>query len=33
MKPLMYSEKQAEIDGVGWQRCGERIAYYRNEIL
>jgi hypothetical protein len=33
MKPLMYSEKRAEIDGIGWQRCGERIAYYRNEIL
>lgn len=31
LKPLLYSEKGAQETGVGWQRCGSRIAYYRNE--
>jgi len=31
LKPLMYSKKEAEINGTGWQRCGTRIVYYRNE--
>ena len=31
LKPLMYSKKDAEINGVGWQRCGSRIVYYRND--
>lgn len=33
MKPLMYSEKLAEAEGTGWERCGTRIAYYRNEFM
>lgn len=28
MKPLMYSKKEAEATGMGWQRTGEDIAYY-----
>lgn len=31
MKPLMYSEKRADAEGIGWTRCGTRIAYYRND--
>ncbi|KAM9376096.1 cytosolic carboxypeptidase 2 [Pholidichthys leucotaenia] len=30
MKPLLYSERAAEEDGVGWQRTGSDIRYYRN---
>jgi len=31
LKPLMYSKKEAEMNGVGWHRCGSRIVYYRND--
>ena len=27
----MYSEKRADTEGIGWTRCGTRIAYYRND--
>ncbi|KAM4734629.1 cytosolic carboxypeptidase 2 [Anableps anableps] len=30
MKPLLYSERAAEENRVGWQRTGSRIRYYRN---
>lgn len=30
MKPLIYSKKEAELSGLGWQRTGEDIAYYQN---
>ncbi|XP_031605076.2 cytosolic carboxypeptidase 2 isoform X3 [Oreochromis aureus] len=30
MKPLLYSERDAEENGVGWQRAGSNIKYYRN---
>ncbi|XP_026168193.1 cytosolic carboxypeptidase 2 isoform X2 [Mastacembelus armatus] len=30
MKPLLYSERAAKEKGVGWQRCGANIRYYRN---
>uniref|UniRef100_A0AAG5DWE6 Peptidase M14 domain-containing protein n=1 Tax=Anopheles atroparvus TaxID=41427 RepID=A0AAG5DWE6_ANOAO len=31
MRPLMYSTTDAECHQVGWRRCGENIAYFRNE--
>ncbi|XP_062700169.1 cytosolic carboxypeptidase Nna1 isoform X3 [Aedes albopictus] len=31
MRPLMYSTMDAEFNHVGWQRCGENIAYFRND--
>ncbi|XP_058827587.1 uncharacterized protein LOC131687507 isoform X2 [Topomyia yanbarensis] len=31
MRPLMYSSLDAEYNHVGWQRCGENIAYFRND--
>ncbi len=30
MTPLLYSERAAEEEGVGWQRAGTNIRYYRN---
>ncbi|XP_044047852.1 cytosolic carboxypeptidase 2 isoform X2 [Siniperca chuatsi] len=30
MRPLLYSERAAEEKGVGWQRTGSNIRYYRN---
>ncbi len=30
MRPLMYSEQQAERSGVGWQRVGHHISYARS---
>ncbi|KAJ3034568.1 Cytosolic carboxypeptidase 2 [Rhizophlyctis rosea] len=30
MQPLMYSERAAELDGVGWHRVGTDISYYRS---
>ena len=32
MKPLVYSEKKVEKEGVGWFRDGYNIGYYRNGI-
>lgn len=31
MRPLMYSTTDATNNNVGWQRCGENIAYFRND--
>ncbi|XP_049544820.1 LOW QUALITY PROTEIN: uncharacterized protein LOC125956708, partial [Anopheles darlingi] len=31
MRPLMYSTTDAECNQVGWRRCGDNIAYFRNE--
>ncbi|XP_066556802.1 cytosolic carboxypeptidase 2 isoform X2 [Amia ocellicauda] len=31
MKPLLYSERDAEMRGVGWRRVGGDIRYYRNQ--
>lgn len=31
MRPLMYSTTDATNNNVGWKRCGENIAYFRNE--
>ncbi|KAG5685061.1 hypothetical protein PVAND_014262 [Polypedilum vanderplanki] len=31
MRPLMYSTADATNNNIGWRRCGENIAYYRNE--
>ena len=31
MKPVMYSEKDAELGGVGWQRTGHGMRYYKRE--
>ncbi|KAJ3082693.1 Cytosolic carboxypeptidase 2 [Rhizoclosmatium hyalinum] len=28
LRPLMYSEKRAETDGIGWFRCGNDIQYH-----
>ncbi|KAM6936898.1 cytosolic carboxypeptidase 2 [Xenentodon cancila] len=30
MRPLMYSDRAAQEDGVGWKRTGSNIRYYRN---
>lgn len=32
MKPLMYSVNDAETKGIGWQRYGEDIVYYKNNL-
>ncbi|GBP61811.1 Cytosolic carboxypeptidase Nna1 [Eumeta japonica] len=31
MRPLLYSTKDAQLHSIGWRRCGDNIAYYRNE--
>ena len=31
MKPVIYSVKDAEKQGFGWQRDGFNIAYYQNQ--
>ncbi|XP_058064463.1 cytosolic carboxypeptidase Nna1-like [Anopheles bellator] len=31
MRPLMYSTTDAECNQIGWRRCGDNIAYFRNE--
>lgn len=31
MRPLMYSTTDATNNNIGWRRCGENIAYFRNE--
>ncbi|XP_065578124.1 cytosolic carboxypeptidase 2-like isoform X2 [Artemia franciscana] len=33
LKPLMYSEKNASVSNIGWQRCGDNITYFKNESL
>lgn len=32
LKILMYSEKEAQLNNVGWIRCGQNIAYFKNDI-
>ncbi|CAF2534220.1 unnamed protein product [Rotaria sp. Silwood2] len=32
MRPLMYSVHDAETKGIGWQRWGEEIVYYKNNL-
>ncbi|KAL8221766.1 UNVERIFIED_CONTAM: Cytosolic carboxypeptidase 3 [Gekko kuhli] len=32
MRPLLYSEAEAKIHKVGWQRTGDAIRYYRNNL-
>jgi len=32
MRPLMYSELNAENKGIGWVRTGTKIKYYKNDI-
>lgn len=32
MRPLLYSEKEAELNRIGWVRGSENIAYYQNGI-
>ena len=31
MKPVLYSEKEAGLTGVGWQRAGHGMRYYKRE--
>lgn len=31
MRPLMYSDIDAKESKIGWQRCGENIAYFKND--
>ena len=31
MKPVMYSMKEASVNGVGWQRVGHGMRYYKRE--
>lgn len=30
MRPLLYSERAAQEEGVGWEHIGSNIRYYRN---
>ncbi|GFO29466.1 cytosolic carboxypeptidase 2 [Plakobranchus ocellatus] len=32
MRPVMYSEKEAALNKVGWRRAGNNIKYYRNNV-
>ena len=32
MKPLMYSDKQAKLKGIGWRRVGFNIKYFKTDI-
>uniref|UniRef100_A0A8C8SW90 Peptidase M14 domain-containing protein n=1 Tax=Pelusios castaneus TaxID=367368 RepID=A0A8C8SW90_9SAUR len=32
MRPLLYSEVEAKIHQVGWQRTGDEIKYYKNNL-
>ncbi|CAL1533712.1 unnamed protein product [Lymnaea stagnalis] len=32
MKPVMYSEKEAELHKIGWVRAGSDIKYYKNNL-
>ncbi|CAK9797042.1 Cytosolic carboxypeptidase Nna1 [Anthophora plagiata] len=31
LRPLLYSTEDAKRRAIGWRRCGENIAYYRND--
>lgn len=32
MRPLFYSEKEAKSHNIGWQRIGDQIKYYKNNL-
>ncbi|XP_031237336.1 cytosolic carboxypeptidase 3 isoform X2 [Mastomys coucha] len=32
MRPLFYSEKEAKTHNIGWQRIGDQIKYYKNNL-
>ncbi|XP_055458081.1 cytosolic carboxypeptidase 3 isoform X1 [Psammomys obesus] len=32
MRPLFYSEKEAKTHSIGWQRIGDQIKYYKNNL-
>nr|XP_045016012.1 cytosolic carboxypeptidase 3 [Jaculus jaculus] len=32
MRPLFYSEKEAKTHKIGWQRIGDQIKYYKNNV-
>ena len=32
MRPLLYSEKDAQEKNIGWMRAGNHIKYYKNDI-
>ena len=32
MKPLMYSDSDAQTKNIGWKRWGNNIKYYKNNI-
>uniref|UniRef100_A0A8D2JQ28 AGBL carboxypeptidase 3 n=1 Tax=Sciurus vulgaris TaxID=55149 RepID=A0A8D2JQ28_SCIVU len=32
MRPLFYSDKEAKAHNIGWQRIGDQIRYYRNNL-
>jgi len=31
MRPVMYSTIDAKERKIGWRRCGDNVAYYRND--
>ncbi|XP_037870715.1 cytosolic carboxypeptidase 2 isoform X2 [Bombyx mori] len=31
MRPLLYSTKDAQLHSIGWRRCGDNIAYFKND--
>lgn len=31
MRPLMYSNAEANQKLIGWRRCGDNITYFRND--
>ncbi|XP_017783934.1 PREDICTED: cytosolic carboxypeptidase 2-like [Nicrophorus vespilloides] len=31
MRPLLYSEKDAQLHSIGWRRCGDNITYFCND--
>ncbi|CAG9563017.1 unnamed protein product [Danaus chrysippus] len=33
MRPLLYSTKDAQLHSIGWRRCGDNIAYYKNDSI
>lgn len=32
LKVLMYSEKEAQLNKIGWTRAGQNISYFKNDI-
>lgn len=31
MRPLLYSERVAEVSQIGWSRCGDDVVYFQNQ--